>query len=43
MYLQELISINNYDRVGLHSSQDDYKLYIPRVKRETFNVVGPEW
>ena len=48
IYLQELISVNSYDRVGLHSSQDDYKLYIPRVKRETFanrsfKVVGPRW
>ena len=45
---EELFSVNSYDRVGLHSSQDDYKLYIPRVKRETFanrsfKVVGPRW
>ena len=48
IYLQELISVNSYDRAGLCSSQDDYKLYIPRVKRETFTnrsfrVVGPRW
>ena len=48
IYLQELISVNSYDRVGLHSSQDDYKLHIPRVNRETFTnrsfkVVGPRW
>ena len=48
IYLQELISVNSYDRVGLHSSQDDFKLYIPRVKRETFatrsfKVVDPKW
>ena len=48
IYLQELISVNSYDRVGLCSSQDDFKLYIPRVIRETFanrsfKVVGPRW
>ena len=48
IYLQELISVNSYDRAGLCSSLDDYKLYIPRVKRETFanrsfKVVGPRW
>ena len=48
IYLQELISVNSYDRVGLHSSQDDLKLYIPRVKREaftnrSFEAVGPRW
>ena len=45
-YLQELININTYSRVGLHSSNDDCKLQIPRVNRETFanrsfKVVGP--
>ena len=48
IYLQELISVNSYDSMGLCSSQDDFKLYIPRVKRETFanrsfKVVGPRW
>ena len=48
IYFQELISVNSYDRVDLHSSQDDYKLHIPRVNRETFTntsfkVVGPRW
>ena len=48
IYLQELISVNSYDRVGLCSSQDDYKLHIPRVKRETFTntsfkIGGPRW
>ena len=48
VYLQELISVNSYDRVSLCSSQDDYKLYIPRVNREifanrSFKVVGPRW
>ena len=48
IYLQELISVNSYDRVGLCSSQDECKLYIPRVNRETFpnrsfKVVGPRW
>ena len=48
IYLQKLISVNSYDRVGLCSSQDDYKLHIPRVNRETFanrsfKVVGPRW
>ena len=43
-----VISVNSYNRVGLLSSQDDFKLYIPRVKRETFanrslKVVGPRW
>ena len=47
-YLQELININTYNRVGLCSSQDDCKLQIPRVNRETFanrsfKVVGPRW
>ena len=47
-YLQELINVNTYDRVGLCSSQDDCKLQIPRVNRETFanrsfKVVGPRW
>ena len=47
-YLQELINVNTYDRVGLHSSQDDCKLQIPRVNRETFanrsfKVVGHRW
>ena len=47
-YLQELISVITYDRVGLHSSQDDCKLKIPRVNRETFanrsfKVVDPRW
>ena len=45
-YLQELININTYNRVGFRSSQDDCKLKIPRVNRETFTnrsfkVVGP--
>ena len=35
-YLQELININTYNRVGPCSSQDDCKLKIPRVNRETF-------
>ena len=47
-YLQELININTYSRVGLCSSNDDYRLQIPRVNRETFanrsfKVVGPRW
>ena len=47
-YLQELININTYSRVGLHSSNDDCRLQIPRVNRETFanrslKVVGPRW
>ena len=47
-YLQELININTYSRVGLRSSNDDYRLQIPRVNRETFanrsfKVVGPRW
>ena len=35
-YLQELININTYSRAGLRSSNDDCKLQIPRVNRETF-------
>ena len=47
-YLQELINVNTYNRVGLCSSQDDCKLKIPRVNRETFanrsfKVLGPRW
>ena len=47
-YIQELINVNTYDRVDLRSSQDDCKLKIPRVNRETFanrsfKVVGPRW
>ena len=47
-YLQELINTNTYSRVGLRSSNDDYRLQIPRVNRETFanrsfKVVGPRW
>ena len=47
-YLQELIIVITYDRLGLPSSQDDCKLHIPRVNRETFanrsfKVVGPRW
>ena len=47
-YLQELININTYSRVGLCSSNDDCRLQIPRVNRETFanrsfKVVGPRW
>ena len=47
-YLQELININTYSRVGLCSSNDGCKLQIPRVNRETFanrsfKVVGPRW
>ena len=47
-YHQELISVNTYDRLGLCSSQDDCKLHIPRVNRETFanrsfKAVGPRW
>ena len=46
--LQELISVNTYKRLGLCSSQDDCKLHIPRVNRETFanrsfKAVGPRW
>ena len=47
-YLQELININTYSRVGLCLSNDDCKLQIPRVNRETFanrsfKVVGCRW
>ena len=47
-YLQELININTHNREGLCSSQDDCKLQIPKVNRETFanrsfKVVGPKW
>ena len=47
-YLQELININTYSRVGLCLSNDDCRLQIPRVNRETFanrsfKVVGPRW
>ena len=47
-YLQELININAYNRVGLCSCQDDCKLQIPRVNKETFanrsfKVVRTRW
>ena len=47
-YLQELININTYSRMGLLSSNDDCRLQIIRVNRETFanrsfKVVGPRW
>ena len=47
-YLQELININTYSRMGLCSSNDDCRLQIPRLNRETFanrsfKVVGPRW